>query len=111
MSETLRKAAGGGRGAVIALKAPISGLWVGLVHVCSGTAASKCYHGSPCLTSEDFGLQINQRDLRTLQLMLSLQLVLPVELLSETFESAARRVRCKRRGGSDERRKFGVGGV
>lgn len=96
---------------MIALKAPISGLWVGLVRVCSGTAASKCYHGSPCLTSEDFGLQINQCDLRTLQLMLSLRLMLPVELLSERFESAARRMRCKRRGGSDGRRKFGVWGV
>lgn len=42
------------------------------------SAASKGYHGSPCLTSSVFGLQINERDLITLQLMLSLQLMLPV---------------------------------
>lgn len=76
--------------------------WVG-VCVCSETAASKRYHGSPCLTSENSGSQINQCDLRTLQLMLSL----PVELLSERFEGTARRMRC----GSDRRRKFGVGCV
>lgn len=102
---------GTGITAVIALKTPILGLRVGLVCVCSGTAPSKRYHGCPCLTCEDFGLQINQWDLRTLQLMLSLWLMLPVELLSGRFEGTTWRMGYNRRGGSDRRRKFRVGYV